>query len=166
MIRVLVVDDSAVVRKVITEELSRYDDIEIVGTAVDPYVARDKIIELRPDVITLEPEVMASAIWGSPPTPVCTPTEPSEVSCDDGVDNDCDELVDCDDADCSAAPVCLCDGDGVCDAGEDCENCAGDCAGAREAQKTVRPSARMSGARRLRPLWPLAAVCFHVVRMP
>lgn len=57
MIRVLIVDDSAVVRKVMTEELSRYDDIEIVGTAVDPYIARDKIIELRPDVITLDLEM-------------------------------------------------------------------------------------------------------------
>ena len=57
MIRVLIVDDSAVVRKVITEELSRYDDIEIVGTAVDPYVARDKIVELQPDVITLDLEM-------------------------------------------------------------------------------------------------------------
>ncbi len=57
MIRVLIVDDSAVVRKVMTEELSRYDDIEIVGTAVDPYVARDKIVELHPDVITLDLEM-------------------------------------------------------------------------------------------------------------
>ena len=57
MIRVLVVDDSAVVRKVITEELARYSDIEVVGTAVDPYVARDKIVELRPDVITLDLEM-------------------------------------------------------------------------------------------------------------
>jgi len=57
MIKVLIVDDSAVVRKVMTEELSRYDDIQIVGTAVDPYVARDKIIELQPDVITLDLEM-------------------------------------------------------------------------------------------------------------
>jgi two-component system chemotaxis response regulator CheB len=57
MINVLIVDDSAIVRKVITEELSRYDDIEIIGTAVDPYIARDKIIELRPDVITLDLEM-------------------------------------------------------------------------------------------------------------
>jgi two-component system chemotaxis response regulator CheB len=56
-ITVLVVDDSAIVRKVITEELSRYGDIEIVGTAVDPYVARDKIVKLRPDVITLDMEM-------------------------------------------------------------------------------------------------------------
>ena len=57
MIRVLIVDDSAVVRKVMTDELSIFNDIEIVGTAVDPYVARDKIVELRPDVITLDLEM-------------------------------------------------------------------------------------------------------------
>ncbi len=57
MIRVLVVDDSAVVRKVISDELSRFSDIQIVGTAVDPFVARDKIVELRPDVVTLDLEM-------------------------------------------------------------------------------------------------------------
>jgi two-component system chemotaxis response regulator CheB len=57
MIRVLVVDDSAIVRKVITEGLARFPDIEIVGTAVDPYAARDRIVELRPDVITLDLEM-------------------------------------------------------------------------------------------------------------
>ena len=57
MIKVLVVDDSAVVRKILTDELSRYKDIEIVGTAVDPYVARDKIVRLKPDVITLDLEM-------------------------------------------------------------------------------------------------------------
>ncbi|ADH86372.1 protein-glutamate methylesterase/protein-glutamine glutaminase [Desulfurivibrio alkaliphilus] len=56
-IRVLVVDDSAVVRKVFTEELSREKDIEVVATAPDPYVARDKIVELKPDVITLDIEM-------------------------------------------------------------------------------------------------------------
>jgi two-component system, chemotaxis family, protein-glutamate methylesterase/glutaminase len=57
MIKVLVVDDSAVVRKVICDELSRYRDIQVVGTAVDPYVARDKIVELHPDVVTLDLEM-------------------------------------------------------------------------------------------------------------
>ncbi|HYW51994.1 MAG TPA: chemotaxis response regulator protein-glutamate methylesterase [Gemmatimonadaceae bacterium] len=57
MIKVLVVDDSALVRKLLTEELSRYDDISVVGTAVDPYVAREKIIALKPDVITLDVEM-------------------------------------------------------------------------------------------------------------
>lgn len=57
MIRVLVVDDSAVVRKILTEDLSRFPDIDVVGTAVDPYVARDKIAQLDPDVITLDLEM-------------------------------------------------------------------------------------------------------------
>lgn len=57
MIRVLVVDDSAVVRKLLTEELGRYPDIEVVGTAVDPYVARDRILQLEPDVVTLDVEM-------------------------------------------------------------------------------------------------------------
>lgn len=57
MIKVLVVDDSAVVRKVICDELSRYNDIQVVGTAVDPYFARDKIVELNPDVVTLDLEM-------------------------------------------------------------------------------------------------------------
>lgn len=56
-IRVLVVDDSAVVRRVFSEELSRQSDIEVIGTAPDPYVARDKIVQLRPDVVTLDIEM-------------------------------------------------------------------------------------------------------------
>ncbi len=56
-IRVLVVDDSAVVRKVFSEELSHEKDIEVVGTAPDPYVARDKIVSLKPDVVTLDVEM-------------------------------------------------------------------------------------------------------------
>ena len=57
MIKVLIVDDSAVVRKVLSAELSRARDIEVVGTAMDPYVARDKIVQLHPDVITLDLEM-------------------------------------------------------------------------------------------------------------
>lgn len=53
-IRVLVVDDSAVVRKMITEALTRDPELEVVGSAPDPYVARDKILELSPDVLTLD----------------------------------------------------------------------------------------------------------------
>lgn len=56
-VRVLVVDDSAVVRKILTEELSRDAEIEVVGTAPDPFVARDKIVGLRPDVLTLDVEM-------------------------------------------------------------------------------------------------------------
>ena len=56
-IRVLVVDDSAVIRKVFSQELSREADIEVIGTAPDPYVARDRIVRLRPDVVTLDIEM-------------------------------------------------------------------------------------------------------------
>jgi two-component system chemotaxis response regulator CheB len=57
MIRVLIVDDSAVIRQLLTAELSKFDDIEVVGTAMDPYFARDKIVSLRPDVLTLDLEM-------------------------------------------------------------------------------------------------------------
>lgn len=56
-IKVLIVDDSAIVRKIFSEELSEAPDIEVVGTAPDPYVARDKIVQLKPDVITLDIEM-------------------------------------------------------------------------------------------------------------
>lgn len=56
-IRVLVVDDSAIVRKIFSEELSRCPDIEVVATAPDPFVARDKILALEPDVLTLDVEM-------------------------------------------------------------------------------------------------------------
>ena len=56
-IKVLVVDDSAVVRKVFSEQLSKQRGIVVVGTAPDPYVARDKIVKLKPDVITLDIEM-------------------------------------------------------------------------------------------------------------
>jgi two-component system chemotaxis response regulator CheB len=56
-IRVLIVDDSAVVRKVFREELAKEPDIEVVGVAPDPYVARDQIVALKPDVITLDIEM-------------------------------------------------------------------------------------------------------------
>lgn len=57
MIKVLIVDDSAVVRQVLSDELSKIRDIQVVGTAMDPYVARDKIVSLKPDVITLDVEM-------------------------------------------------------------------------------------------------------------
>ena len=56
-IRVLIVDDSAVVRKVFASELSKERGIEVIGTAPDPYVARDKIVQLQPDVLTLDIEM-------------------------------------------------------------------------------------------------------------
>ena len=56
-IRVLVVDDSALVRKLLTEMLSSDPEIEVVDTAQDPFVAREKIKLLNPDVLTLDVEM-------------------------------------------------------------------------------------------------------------
>ncbi|MCX6074521.1 MAG: chemotaxis response regulator protein-glutamate methylesterase [Campylobacterales bacterium] len=56
-IRVLIVDDSATARAVLTDILSSDPMIEVVGTASDAYIARDKIVELRPDVICLDVEM-------------------------------------------------------------------------------------------------------------
>ena len=55
--RVLVVDDSAVVRQILSRELDRDPALEVVGTAPDPYVARDLIVRRRPDVVTLDLEM-------------------------------------------------------------------------------------------------------------
>jgi two-component system chemotaxis response regulator CheB len=55
--RVLIVDDSAVMRQMLTEILSRDPEIEVVGVAADPFVARDKIKALSPDVLTLDVEM-------------------------------------------------------------------------------------------------------------
>jgi len=52
--KVLIVDDSAIVRKKFSNGLKPFSDIEVVGTAVDAYDARDKIISLKPDVVTLD----------------------------------------------------------------------------------------------------------------
>ena len=56
-VKVLIVDDSAVIRNIFTKELSYDPEIEVVGTAPDPYVARDLIVKLKPDVITLDIEM-------------------------------------------------------------------------------------------------------------
>lgn len=56
-IKVLVIDDSAMIRKVFEQELSKDPEIEVVGTAPDPFVGRDQIVYLKPDVITLDIEM-------------------------------------------------------------------------------------------------------------
>ena len=56
-IKVLIVDDSAIVRKIFSSELARDPEIEVVGAAPDPYIARDKIVKLKPDVVTLDVEM-------------------------------------------------------------------------------------------------------------
>jgi two-component system, chemotaxis family, protein-glutamate methylesterase/glutaminase len=56
-IKVLIVDDSALIRALLTEIINQADDMEVIGTARDPLIAREKIRELQPDVITLDIEM-------------------------------------------------------------------------------------------------------------
>jgi two-component system chemotaxis response regulator CheB len=56
-IKVLVVDDSALIRSVLSEIIGREHDMVVVGTATDPYQAREKIKALNPDVLTLDVEM-------------------------------------------------------------------------------------------------------------
>ncbi len=56
-VKVLIVDDSAVVRTLLSSILSSDPGIEVVGTAPDPFVARDKIVKFKPDVLTLDVEM-------------------------------------------------------------------------------------------------------------
>jgi two-component system, chemotaxis family, protein-glutamate methylesterase/glutaminase len=56
-IKVLIVDDSALVRRILSECLEGEPDIEVVGTAADPYIARDMILKSSPDVLTLDIEM-------------------------------------------------------------------------------------------------------------
>ncbi len=55
--RVLIVDDSALVRRILSEALANEPDLEVVGAAADPYAARDLILQLKPDVLTLDIEM-------------------------------------------------------------------------------------------------------------
>ncbi len=56
-IKVLIVDDSAIVRNILCDTILAEPDIEVVGTTPDPYIARDKLLALRPDLVTLDVEV-------------------------------------------------------------------------------------------------------------
>ena len=56
-IKVLVVDDSALIRKLMTQILNSDPELQVIGTAVDAYDARDKIKQLNPDVLTLDVEM-------------------------------------------------------------------------------------------------------------
>jgi two-component system chemotaxis response regulator CheB len=56
-VTVLVIDDSAVARKILSNKLNEFPGIEVVGVAADPYIARNKILMLKPDVLTLDVEM-------------------------------------------------------------------------------------------------------------
>lgn len=84
-IKVLIIDDSAVVRRMLTEVLSASEDIEVVGAALDPFIAVDKIKKLKPDVLTLDIEMprmdgmtFLSRLMVSNPLPVVMVTSLTE----------------------------------------------------------------------------------------
>lgn len=56
-IKVLCVDDSALMRKIMREILDQQPDMEVVGCAADPYIAREMIKQRHPDVLTLDIEM-------------------------------------------------------------------------------------------------------------
>ena len=92
-IKVLIVDDSAIVRKILQDTLSSERDIEVVGTAPDPYIARDKILALRPDVLTLDIEMprmdgltFLKALMQHYPLPVIIISSLGHASCQSALD--------------------------------------------------------------------------------
>jgi two-component system chemotaxis response regulator CheB len=87
-IRVLTVDDSALMRQVLTSLLSKDPGIEVVGTASDPYIAREKIKALHPDVLTLDVEMpkmdgltFLEKLMRGHPMPVVMVSSLTEVGC-------------------------------------------------------------------------------------
>lgn len=92
-IRVLIVDDSAIVRKLLGEALAGESDIEVVGTAPDPYIARDKVLALSPDVLTLDIEMprmdgltFLRKLMVFRPMPVIVISSLAHASCQAGVE--------------------------------------------------------------------------------
>jgi len=92
-IRVLVVDDSAVVRRLLSEAIVKEPDLELAGTAPDPYVARDMILAKAPDVITLDIEMprmdgltFLTKLMHYHPLPVIVVSSVGQSSCDIAVE--------------------------------------------------------------------------------
>ncbi|MGA9528532.1 MAG: chemotaxis response regulator protein-glutamate methylesterase [Terriglobales bacterium] len=88
-IRVLIVDDSAMMRQVLTEIFSHDPEIEVVGTAPDPYAAQEKILRLKPDVLTLDVEMprmdglsFLEKLMRAHPMPVLMVSSLTEKNCD------------------------------------------------------------------------------------
>jgi two-component system chemotaxis response regulator CheB len=87
-IRVLTVDDSALMRQVLATLLAKDPDIEVIGSAPDPYIAREKIKALNPDVLTLDVEMpkmdgltFLEKLMRGHPMPVVMVSSLTEVGC-------------------------------------------------------------------------------------
>ncbi|OQW33616.1 MAG: chemotaxis response regulator protein-glutamate methylesterase [Nitrospira sp. SG-bin1] len=87
-IRVLTVDDSALMRQVLAMLLSKDPEIEVIGSAPDPYIAREKIKALNPDVLTLDVEMpkmdgltFLEKLMRGHPMPVVMVSSLTEVGC-------------------------------------------------------------------------------------
>ncbi len=92
-IKVLVVDDSAVVRRLLSEAIVKEPDLELVGAAPDPYVARDMILAQSPDVITLDIEMprmdgltFLTKLMHYRPVPVIVVSSVGQSTCDIAVE--------------------------------------------------------------------------------
>ena len=88
-IKVLIVDDSAIVRKILSETINAEKDMEVIATAPDPFVARDKILALKPDVLTLDIEMprmdgltFLKKLMHFHPLPVIVISSLAQSSCD------------------------------------------------------------------------------------
>ena len=88
-IRVLTVDDSALMRQVLATLLAKDPEIEVVGSAPDPYIAREKIKALNPDVLTLDVEMpkmdgltFLEKLMRGHPMPVVMVSSLTEVGCE------------------------------------------------------------------------------------
>ncbi len=88
-IKVLVIDDSAVIRALLTDILNGADDIEVVGTAADPIFAKSKLASLMPDVITLDVEMprmdgltFLEELMRTNPLPVVMVSSLTQKACD------------------------------------------------------------------------------------
>lgn len=88
-IKVLIIDDSAMVRKIFTQELAKDPEIEVVGSAPDPFIGRDKILELKPDVLILDIEMprmdgltFLEKLMKAKPMPVIIVSSLAQKGCD------------------------------------------------------------------------------------
>ncbi len=87
--KVLIIDDSALMRQLLTEILSRDPGLEVIGAASDPLAARDKILRMAPDVITLDVEMprmdgltFLEKLMRAHPLPVVMVSSLTERGCD------------------------------------------------------------------------------------